>query len=49
MFLRNARFLEIEAALFNYSKTFDIVPCIKLLNKVKIDLKAFEYLNRKDK
>ena len=42
MFLQNARFDEINAVLYNYSKTFDIIPCIELLKAVKADLKAFE-------
>ena len=42
MFLRSARFDEIAAVLYNYSKTYDIIPCIKLLRAVKADLKAFE-------
>ena len=42
MFLQNARFDEINAVLYNYSKTFDIIPCIELLKAIKADLKAFE-------
>jgi len=42
MFLNHARFSDICACLLNYSKTFDILPCIKLLKIVKADLKALE-------
>lgn len=48
MFLAHTRFEEINQALLNYSKTFDLVPCIKVLQVVKADLKAFEYINRKE-
>ena len=46
MFLAHTRFEEINQALLNYSKTFDLVPCIKVLQIVKADLKAFEYINK---
>lgn len=46
MFLNHTRFEEINQALLNYSKTFDLVPCIKVLQIVKADLKAFEYINK---
>lgn len=48
MFLNHTRFEEINQALLNYSKTFDLVPCIKVLQVVKADLKAFEYINHKE-
>lgn len=48
MFLNHTRFEEINQALLNYSKTFDLVPCIKVLQVVKADLKAFEYINKED-
>lgn len=44
MFLNHTRFEEINQALLNYSKTFDLVPCIKVLQIIKADLKAFEYI-----
>ena len=46
MFLNHTRFEEINQALLNYSKTFDLVPCIKVLQIVKADLKAFEHINK---
>ena len=46
MFLRHMRFEEICAALLDYSKKYDLVPCIKLLQRIKADLKAFQYFNR---
>lgn len=45
MFLAHTRFEELNQAMLNYSKTFDLVPCIKVLQIVKADLKAFEYIN----
>ena len=45
MFLDHTRFEEINQALLNYSKTYDLVPCIKVLQIVKADLKAFEHLS----
>ena len=45
MFLQHTRFEEINQALLNYSKTYDLVPCIKVLQIVKADLKAFEFIN----
>ena len=46
MFLAHTRFGEIQEALTNYSKTFDLIPCIQVLQIVKADLKAFEYINK---
>lgn len=48
MFLRHLRYEEITQALLNYAKTFDLIPCIKVLQVIKADLKVFEYLNNKD-
>jgi hypothetical protein len=42
MFLKHARFEEICKCLLNYSKTFDITNCIKLLRIIKCDLKCLE-------
>lgn len=46
MFLENMRTQEINQALLNYSSTFDLVPCIQLLQIIKADLKAFEQVNK---
>lgn len=48
MFLRQARYEELTCCLYHYSKTFDLLPAIKLLRLFKMDLKAFEYLNKKE-
>lgn len=48
MFLAHTRFEEISQVLLNYSRTFDLVPCIKVLQIIKADLKAFEYINKND-
>lgn len=44
MFLSHTRFEEINQVLLNYSKTYDLVPCIQLLQIIKADLKAFEFI-----
>lgn len=46
MFLRHARFEEIQTCMLNYYKTGDLIPCQKLLRLVKADLKVLEELNR---
>jgi hypothetical protein len=46
MFIRHTRFDEINQALLNYGRTYDLVPCIKVLQIVKADLKAFEHMNK---
>jgi hypothetical protein len=48
MFLRQARYEEITRCLHHYSTTYDLIPAIKLLRLVKMDLKAFEYLNKEN-
>lgn len=42
MFLKHARLQEIYKCLFAYTKTKDLYSCIKLLNLIKIDIKALE-------
>lgn len=46
MFIRHTRFDEINQALLNYGRTYDLVPCIQVLQIVKADLKAFEHMNK---
>lgn len=46
MFMSHTRFEEITQVLLNYSKTYDLVPCIKVLQIIKADLKAFEYISK---
>ena len=45
IFLRHCRFEEINMCLYNYSKTYDLIPCQKLLKLVKADLKVLEAVN----
>ena len=45
LFLRQIRYEEILQALLNYSKTYNLVPCIQVLQIIKADLKAFEHIN----
>lgn len=42
MFLSHSRGEEITWALNNYYKTYDLIPCYKLLKLLKSDLKCFE-------
>lgn len=44
MFLRHMRFEEIQKVMLNYALHGDIIPCQKLLNLFKLDLKALEYI-----
>lgn len=46
MFLEHVRFREIQEALKNYSLTYELIPCIQVLQIIKADLKAFEYMNK---
>lgn len=45
MFLKQSRADEIASVLTNYYKTYELIPCLKLLKLIKADLKAFEKLN----
>ena len=50
LFLKHVRFDEITKCLNNYSKTYDLIPCQKLLYLLKADLKVLEFINgRKNK
>lgn len=42
MFLKHSRAEEITRVLNSYYKTYDLIPCFKLLKLIKADLKAFE-------
>ena len=46
MFLQQARYQELASCLYKYSMTYDLLPAINLLRLFKMDLKAFEYLNK---
>ena len=45
-FLQNARFDEISKVLLNYYNTKDVIPCQKLLELVKSDLKVLEEISK---
>lgn len=45
MFLKHSRAEEITQVLHNYYKTYDLIPCLKLLKLIKADLIAFEQIN----
>lgn len=44
IFYRQARLEEIYKCLLNYSQTYDLIPCLKLLNLIKADLCVCEAL-----
>lgn len=46
-FLKHARFGSISECLYNYYKTGDIIPCQKLLNIIRSDLKLLEEISNK--
>lgn len=46
LFLKHSRASEIADAISNYYKTFDLIPSIKLLKLIKVDLKVFEQLKQ---
>ena len=45
MFLKHSRAEEITRVLNNYHKTYDLIPCLKLLKLIKADLVAFEQVS----
>lgn len=45
LFLKHCRFEEINMCLLNYAKTYDLIPCQKLLKLIKADLKVLEMVN----
>lgn len=42
LFLKHSRAEEITRVLNNYYKTYDLLPCLKLIKLIKADLCAFE-------
>ena len=49
MFFNHSRADDITKVIHNYYKTFDIIPCIKLLKIIKCDLVALEIINGRRK
>lgn len=47
-FLKHARLDEISYCIYNYSKNYDLIPCLKILQLVKADCKFFEYVNKQE-
>ena len=48
MFLRHARFREVNQCLLNYSNTGDLISCQKLLKAIKADMKCLEQFNKQN-
>lgn len=46
MFLKHSRGEEISQVLNNYYRTYDLIPCLKVLKLIKADLKSFESVSR---
>ena len=46
MFYKFSRLEEVYKCLYLYSKTFDLIPCMKLVNLIKSDIKALESIYR---
>lgn len=45
MFIKHSRAEEITRVLNNYYKTYDLIPCLKLLKLIKADMVALEYIS----
>ena len=45
-FFKFSRLEEVYKCLYLYSKTYDLIPCIKLINLIKSDIKALETIYR---
>lgn len=46
MFYNFARLGDVYKCLYHYSKTYDLIPCLKLLNLIKADIKTLETIYR---
>lgn len=46
MFYNFARLDDVYKCLYHYSKTYDLIPCLKLLNLIKADIKTLETIYR---
>lgn len=46
LFLKAARFAEIESCLANYARTYDLSTCLRLIKLIKLDCKAVESIYR---
>lgn len=44
LFLRHSRAEEITRVLNNYYKTYDLLPCVRLIKLIRADLIAFEFV-----
>ena len=45
-FYKHSRFEEINKCMLNYAKTYELIPCQKLLQYVKADLKVCEFISK---
>lgn len=46
IFYKFARLEDVYKCLYHYSKTYDLIPCIKLINLIKADIKTLESIYR---
>lgn len=46
MFLKHARFKEVESCLLDYADNYDLSNCMKLMKLLRADIKAVESLYR---
>ena len=46
MFYKFSRLNEVYQCLYHYTKTYDTIPCIKLINLIKADIKTLETIYR---
>lgn len=44
LFLRQARYKEVQECLLDYATTFNLMNCINLLKLIKADIKAMNYI-----
>jgi len=45
-FYKFSRLEDVYKCLYHYSKTFDLIPCMKLLDLIKADIKTLETIYR---
>ena len=46
IFFKCARLEDVYRCLLNYTRSYDLIPCIKILNLIKTDIKTLESIYR---